>query len=264
MIIAIPSFDRPHVLKTRTLSYLLQLCGVDPAIVHVFVVDSPEERQKYAFLRDMHVNVHYGPLGLHAMRNFIAASFPDGTHILSMDDDIKHLVYLSENDAVADKKSSKRYELQVLQDGEFLSWAESAFAALQMSRTKLFGIYPIKNGYFMKDLPYVTEDLRFCVGTCWGCINDSRIRSTIEEKEDVERTLAHFDMFGSVLRYNHIAAATSYYVTPGGMQSRGSDRRAASIASCQYLVATYPALCALGRVKKTTGIHEIRLLSRER
>ena len=48
----------------------------------------------------------------------------------------------------------------------------------------LFGIYPIKNGYFMKDLPEKTIDLRFCVGTFWGCINNHNIQINIEEKED--------------------------------------------------------------------------------
>jgi hypothetical protein len=141
-----------------------------------------------------------------------------------MDDDIKDIVCMVENTTIANTKSAARYNLSPLSGAEFRSWTESAFHALELSRTKLFGVYPVKNGYFMKDLPYVTEDLRFCVGTCWGVINDHRIHVTLEEKEDYERTLMCFSLYGSVLRYNHISPVTTYYRTAGGMQSRETDR----------------------------------------
>lgn len=249
MIFVIPSYDRPHILKQRTLSYL-ERCGVDDESIHIFIVDDPRQKDIYGrVLGDRKYHIHDGgPLGLHMMRNYITKTFLEGTHILSMDDDIRHLVYKTDTDALAK-----------LEGPEFLSWAEGAFSALELSDTKLFGVYPIRNAYFMKDLPYVTTNLRFCVGACWGCINDHRVIVSIEEKEDYERTMICYKLFNSVLRYNHVAPVTSYYTTPGGMQSRLKDRIEESQRSCAYLVATFPGLCKLGRVKKTTGIHEIVL-----
>lgn len=252
MIIVIPSYDRPDILKKRTLAYL-EACGIHDETIHIFIVDDSRQKAMYRDIlngRRYHIN-DGGPLGLHKMRNYITKTFPEGTHILSMDDDIQHLVYKTESD-----------QLAKLEGVEFLSWAEAAFSTLELSDTKMFGIYPIRNAYFMKDLPYVTTNLRFCVGTCWGYINDHRVLVSIEEKEDYERTMICYQLFHSILRYNHIAPVTSYYTTPGGMQSRQNDRIKESQKSCAFLVATFPELCKLGRVKKSTGIHEIILRRR--
>jgi hypothetical protein len=262
MIIVIPTYDRPQLLQECTLAYLDQ-CGVADDIIHIFVARDPEQSRMYGDVATQCGRGYHwhwdGPVGLHNMRNHITNSFSEGTEILCMDDDIKSLIFMTENTEIKDRQSSKRYELHRLNGGEFWSWIETAFTTLHMSHTKIFGIYPVRNGFFMKDLPYVTEDLRFCVGTCWGYINDHRIQVTIEEKEDYERTLLCWELFGSVLRYNHVAAVTSYYTTPGGMQSRQNDRQEASKESCQYLVTRFPGLCKHGRRKKTTGIYEISL-----
>jgi hypothetical protein len=167
---------------------------------------------------------------------------------------------MEEDATILDTKSAKRYPLTHFKDESFLSWAESAFAALTLGSARMFGVYPVKNGYFMKDLPYMTTDLRFCVGTLWGCINDKNIMLTIEEKEDFERTLLSYEKHGTIHRYNHIAPMTSFYRTPGGMQSRGKDRASASKDSCEYLIQRFPTLCKFHRVKKS-GIHEVKLAS---
>jgi hypothetical protein len=259
-VIAIPSYKRPHTLVQNTLAYLKD-CGVPNELIHIFLVDGDCAEYGNA-IGGQGYFVHYGPLGLHHMRNYITDFFPEGTKILHIDDDIRYMVYMEEDLTVTNKKSCRRYPLKRLMGPEFLSWVESAFNALEMSdpNTKLFGIYPLRNGYFMKSLPWISTDLRFCVGSVWGCINDKRIRITIQEKEDYERTLLVFELFGSVLRYNHIAPVTSYYTTPGGMQSQNIDRIEASKVSCSYLLERFPDLCKLGKRKKSSGIHEIDLI----
>lgn len=263
-VIAVPSYRRSSIIKTHTLAYL-QECGIANDSIHVFIVDDPEEVATYsASLRDKHgIHIHRGPVGLHNMRNFITDFFSDGQRVLHMDDDVKYMVFMEEDSSVANKKSAKRYPLHPFRAGELLSWIDGAFAALEISEppTKMFGVYPIRNGYFMKTLPYVSTDLRFCVGCVWGCINDKRIRVSIEEKEDFERTMRCYELFGSVLRYNHIAPVTSYYVTGGGMQTHGSQKRINDAQlSCDYLVQRFPELCTYGRTKKTTGIAEVKLI----
>lgn len=263
-VIAIPSYRRPSIIVSHTLAYLKE-CGIPNDIIHVFIVDDEEEVATYQHtLRDkIGIHIHKGPVGLCNMRNFITDFFPDGKRILHMDDDIKYLVFMEEDLSVGDRKSAKRYPLYTLGAGEFQSWVEGAFSALDISspQTRLFGIYPIRNGYFMKTLPYVSTDLRFCVGCVWGCVNDKRIRLTLEEKEDYERTLICWQLYGSVIRYNHIAPVTAYYITPGGMQTQGANHRIErSRESCELLIRKFPELCVPGRTKKTTGIPEVKLV----
>jgi hypothetical protein len=169
-----------------------------------------------------------------------------------MDDDITGMVNLD--------TSSSTYKLNHIEGQEFLSWVNTAFDTLSLGNARLFGVYPVRNGYFMKDHPYATLDLRFCVGSFWGCINDQSIEITIEEKEDFERTLLYYEKYGSILRYNHIAPLTTYYKTKGGMQSRNIDRIQSSRDSCQFLLNRFPRLCKPYRTKKN-GIKDIRLIS---
>lgn len=229
--------------------------------VHVFLVDDESERDAYTYLLPLGVNVHYGPIGLHHMRNHIHRYFPVGTHMVCMDDDIEDLVYMQEDHSVCDRKSAKRYPLSSYPPQAVNTWLQTTFAWMEANSIHLFGIYAVKNGYFMKSLPDITTDLRFCVGSFWGCINTHTLCVSIEEKEDVERTLKAYVQDHGVLRFNHIAPVTRYYKTKGGMQARGVDRLHAAQESAQKLVATFSDLCSLCTSKKS-GVHEVKLKNR--
>ncbi len=257
-IYIIPSYQRANTLATKTLA-MLHRYGITPPEIHIFVADVPSERVAYAAFAERY-NLHYGPVGLHHMRNFITSSFPDGTPIVCLDDDIDDLVFMQEDESVTDRKSAKRYPLHAYPAHWFRTWMQDTFAFMKSTDgPRLFGIYPVKNGYFMKSLPEVSHDLRFCVGVFWGCIVDSRIQLTCEEKEDVERTLLYYKFYGpgSILRFNHIAPVTKYYKTQGGMQARHTNRLEAAKASALQLVATYPELCTLYTSKKS-GVYEVK------
>jgi hypothetical protein len=251
MIFVIPSLSRIETLKNKSLHVLRD---VPKSQIYIFVVK--EEYEDYRKSLDPLINVIIGPLGLHYMRNFIRLYFPEGTKMVCMDDDIAQLCIMRENLLIEDKKKAARYPL-FENNLEFL---EDAFKTLEATGLTFFGIYPVKNGYFMKTLPYKTMDLRFCVGTFWGCINDhSRdLMLNIEEKEDFERTLLYYKRDKGVLRFNTICADTKYYKEKGGLQSRGVDRKETSKSSCTYLIATFPEYCKLYTSKKS-GIYEVRL-----
>ena len=187
--------------------------------------------------------------------------------ILNMDDDVSALKMLSINEDIVDHTKSTRWNLVDLQGADVYDLISSAFAKLVDSRSlpsataNIFGLYPVKNGFFMKDLPELTYDLRFCVGTMWGCINRKSITLTLDEKEDFERTLLFWQNDGAVLRFNHVVAVTKYYKTPGGMQALGIDRKAASKISCATLCERFPSCCKLYTGKKN-GMCEVRLMSK--
>lgn len=256
MIFVIPSYNRAHVLKTKTLS-LLDRFHIPYTKIHVFLVDDPIEREAYAYVMDMGLHVHFGPKGLHHMRNHISKTFPAGTRMVCLDDDIDDLVYMREDTSINDIKSAKRYPLLQYPTTQFVTWLEDTFAWMEDHDVHLFGIYPVKNGYFMKSLPPITTDLRFCVGAFWGCINQPDVQLMLEEKEDVERTLKFYVRDRSVLRFNHIAPVTKYYKTNGGMQANGVDRKSAAKHSAEKIVATFPDLSYLYTGKKS-GVIEVK------
>lgn len=252
MIFVIPSLSRISTLKNKSLNVLRD---VPKDKIYIFVVK--EEYEEYRKNIEEPINIIIGPLGLHNMRNFIRLYFPEETRMVCLDDDIAQLYIMKENLLIEDKKKASRYPLYPLANLDFL---DEAFKTLEETGLKFFGIYPVKNGYFMKTLPYKSGDLRFCVGTFWGCINEhsNDLIIRIEEKEDFERTLLYYKRDKGVLRFNTICADTKYYKEKGGLQSRGLDRVETSKVSCDYLIATFPEYCKLYTSKKS-GIYEVKV-----
>ena len=125
----------------------------------------------------------------------------------------------------------------------------------------LWGIYPVDNPYFMTDT--ITTDLRFIVGPFWGIINrhSEQLKLSVDEKENVERTLQYYIMDGGVIRFNNISITTNYYKTPGGMQTNSTtnNRRTAAQKSAELLHAKYPQYTKI-ITKKRTNWPEIKLV----
>jgi len=259
---AIPSYKRHSCFILKTLPLLLRL-QVQTNMIYIFIVEDESLLYKEALKIYKDINIITGPLGLHNMRNFIQNYFPESSYILHFDDDIDDLLIMTEDTTILDKKSSKRYPLFSITIELFNKFITNAYNEMIKNQSKLFGIYPVKNGYFMKDLPEITTDLRFCVGAVWGCINEHSqdLQLELEEKEDFERTLRYYTKYGKVIRFNRIVPKTSYYKTLGGMQSRPDNRMESSKISCQYLLNHFPNLCKLYTSKKS-GIYEVRLINR--
>lgn len=260
---AIPSYQRSSLLPSKTLAMLFQF-QVPMQDVYVFIVEEDKLAYEESLSSFIHQGLHLevGPLGLHYMRNHIRLYFPEGCELIQLDDDIEDLYIMKEDPNIEDIKSCKRYPLYKITAQQFHSTIEMAFNDLRKHSLHLFGIYPVRNGYFMKDLPEITLDLRFCVGVFWGCINQHNIQLQLEleEKEDVERTLRYYVQDKGVLRFNRIVPKTNYYKTPGGMQSRPYSRIESSKASCDYLLTHFKPYCKLYTSKKS-GIYEIRLIT---
>lgn len=139
---------------------------------------------------------------------------------------------------------------------------KDTFKKCKRENIYLWGIYPVENAYFMQ--PYSTTDLRFIVGPCFGIINrhDSRLKLTLDEKENVERTLQYWLLDGKVLRLNNITLRTQYYKTPGGMQTEGKIRKEEAMKSAQILHKRYPTLTKIYLGKKS-GHPEIKLINKQ-
>jgi hypothetical protein len=252
-VIAIPSYQRAELLKRKTLKTLAEY-KIPRTLIYVFVANN-EEKEIYKNTLDTTTYGHLivGEKGLKNQRNFISRYFPSRKEILNLDDDLAGFNIIKTHGKTFNKKDNYLTRLPDLD-----IFIKEAFKILKQNKAYLWGIYPINNAYFMT--PTTTFDLRLIVGPCWGNINrhDKDLILTIDEKEDVERTLKYYVKDNSVVRFNNVSTDTSYYVNPGGMQGLGRDRKKDALESAIYLHQKYPELTQLHLTKKS-GVAEVKL-----
>jgi hypothetical protein len=259
-VVAIPSYQRADLLNKKTLKTLADH-KIPKNRIYVFVANKTEEIiYKKTLDQSLYGHLIVGEKGLKNQRNFISRYFPQGQYILNMDDDIGDFKILKHRSVSQKIKSTqsyrKEYYLETLTNlNDFLN---NSFKLLKKHNLYLWGVYPISNPYFMT--PTISTDLKLIVGPVWGSINrhDNDLILTIDEKEDVERTLQHYLKDGGVIRFNNICVQTTYYKTPGGMQADKRDRKQDAFESAIYLNKKYPTLTTLYLGKKS-GYAEVKL-----
>lgn len=240
-IVAIPSYKRSKLLVNNTLKTLID--GKVPAEkIYIFVANKEEEK---VYLRDvpkkMYNKIVVGVLKLKNQRNFITKYFPENTMLVELDDDVKEVLKLIPGKGSSREEKTKGNKLKPLNDiNKFII---DAFKKLKDNPKKpyLWGVYPANNPFFLTDT--VTDDLRFIVGPMWGKINrhNKELQLKLNEKEDAERTLRHYKIDGSVLRFNNVTINTKFYTTPGGFQANNIDRYKEAEYGANYLVKHFPS-----------------------
>lgn len=226
-VFTIRSYKRAKTLQHKSLAFL-EKHGVSPSKVFIFVANEEELASYKESLPEIwHTRLQVGvPLG-HKVNNFIHKFFPAGTRVVSMDDDITDIVHAK------DKKLSPVKDLNRVICAAF-SWCDT-------SGTKLWGISPTSNAFFMDD--GISFNLKFCVGCFWGFIaGDYDIEVHQDPKEDYERTILYYKKYGSVVRMNMLAPITNYYKEKGGLQEyRTNDIEKKAY---EYMLETYPLFCS--------------------
>jgi hypothetical protein len=243
-VVAIPSYKRQDVLSTKSLKTLID-GGVSPKKIHIFVANK-EEHDNYEKVipKGMYGKIITGVIGITNQRKFILKYFPEGTEIVSIDDDVEGLYKA--------KGTVKLIQIKDV-DGFF----REAFQKLHKDKLYIWGIYPVRNPFFMKDK--VTTDLKFIIGTMYGFINrhDSSLQpnSSIKEKEDYETSILYYLKDGGVVRYNNITIKTKFHAEGGLGKTEG--RFQANKEAAAYLAKTYPDLVSVFHRKN--GMPEVRL-----
>ena len=245
-IIAIPSYKRAETLRDKTLATLKEH-RIPAERIHVFVA-TPEEKQRYEATLEAGT---YGKLivaipGMAAVRNFITGHFPIGQRIVNIDDDIKGFLEFSE--------TARRHEMPLRNLDGFI---RRAFAESQKTGFRLWGIYPVPNGFFMR-AGEPSTDLKYIIGAFWGITNPGIdvLKVTIDDKEDYLRSLIMYVADGGVLRFRDVAPKTAYYKEAGGMQEERTMNRVTK--SAEALHRAFPDLTKLNATKKS-GFLELRL-----
>ena len=254
-IIVIPSYKREILIKTHTLK-VLENYKISPRKIFIFVANKTEYKEYCKSLNEKyHKNIIIGKKGLKNQRNYISSYFPVNSKIVQLDDDIKSINQLT-NYNIKNRKENKLQNLSNLD-----KFIKEAFNQSKKNNSYLWGVYPVNNAYFM--FPKMTTDLRFITGPMFGIINrhSSKLKLTINEKEDTQRTLQYFTLDKSVIRFNNITIDTAYYKNKGGMQEEKKDRKKEAMKSAKYLIKKYPNLTQLNLSKKS-GFPEVKLLNK--
>lgn len=242
--IAIPSYKRAATLKEKTLS-LLTRHNINPEKVTIFVADEEEKVKYEQTLKDTPYNkIVVGIVGMGAIRRFIQQYYPEGTYVMSFDDDLSECMKKIDDKTMVPVTN---LEQEVIVRG---------FTACEENNAYLFGIYAAANPMFMKNR--IAVGLYYCIGSCWGVINrhDTDLSVTLDDKEDFERTLQHYVKDGKVVRLDDITVKSKYYTEEGGMQVARTTERI--LKSAENLVERFPELCTK-YIRETTGHAELRL-----
>lgn len=241
--VAVPSHARADVVNAKTLRLLADR-GVPAEVVRVFV--APGELGHYRSVVDpgLCAEVVPGMPGLAAQRNLISASYPEGTQLVQLDDDLDDV-----RQRTGDKDHVPVPDLQVLFRLAF-GWCQAAGPDVG-----LWGVYPVLNPMFMQ--PRVVAGLYFCLGQLWGMYNTHAPHAQVllDQKEDYERTLRWYVATGAVVRLDYVATKSRMYAA-GGMQADDQpDRRQLNHRAVHHLVTEYPGLVRVAkRRSKQVGL----------
>jgi len=245
--IVVPSYKRAEGCRDKTLA-VLHSYNIPKEKIYVVVADK-EQKEEYEKVLDpkTYGKILVGVLGLANVRNWIFEHFPKGAPLVCCDDDIRSFI---EYDATAKRKERRLRSLKDI--------IKRGFSECKKANCRFWGVYPSANGFFMK--PTITTDLRFNIGSFWGCFNPGKeIHLDRDEKEDYERTLKFFVKDGSVVRLNFVSPKTAYYKEPGGMQTR--NRLKHQHVAVKALLKKYPQFVKSNPTRKS-GFPEIRIADR--
>lgn len=246
--IAIPTYKRSESISGMTLKILKEL-SVPKEVITLFVADK-EEKQAYldSVDKNLYGRIVIGKKGLREQRNFIQDFYPENVNLLDMDDDIRGLYFLG---------TGKVFPLL---ENHWLKILETGFSSCEKTGARLWGIYPIKNHFFMD--AKITKDLRHIVGPFSGMINthNPNVKITLSSRTDYERTIKFYNAYGAVIRLNYVCVHTMYYTEKGGLQ--GIRTAETHDANADALVKEYPHLVKVQNRKGTIGSKEIILSSK--
>lgn len=243
-VVAIPTYNRAEEVGQKTLKTLKE-GGVPRSRIYLFVANKTEAAiYEQTVDPQLYNEIVVGKLGLINQRKFINKWFKEGQYIVSLDDDVEELQTMNHKTG---KLMKYKHVAKLFED---------AYHLLKKEGLYLWGIYPVKNFFFMKQT--ITTDLRFIVGVLFGYINrdTKKLDLKMDAKEDYERTIKYYKLDGGVIRFNYICVKTKFN-SEGGL---GTNRAKMNALGAKYLKETYPEWITI--FHRLNGITEVKL-SRE-
>lgn len=242
--LAIPSYRRAGLVNERTLRAAAD-AGVPRERVFLFVC--ADEYEDYLAAVDPGLVgeiVPESPPATHAgARNAIVDHFGSGL-VVQMDDDMRGLVER------VDDKTLRQVE-------DYPALFDLGFDLTEKHNATMWGVYPVRNPYFMKDR--VRTGLCLLLGGCYGQNLSGRKceRVSLDVKTDYELSLQHFMADGVLVRMEWVTCDTSVYTGSGGLIGLRDETN--SQAAIDTLMSRYPGLVKTKKAK--TGFPECRLVA---
>lgn len=243
--IVIPSYQRPQILKDKSLALLKKhKIPIDKIDV---LLGTEEEGQEYrkvlsnGYARNF---IYHGQKGIGAVRNWIRWYYKYQTNIkyvVYMDDDIQEIL---------DWQTPVKDIEELIVD---------MFYETEIKKLNLWGISPFHNPFFMKKT--ITTNLRYICGAfCGELIDRSKhdIYTEFDHYEDMAFSCEHYLRDGGVVRNNGVAIITKYFGDGGinasynGIDNRKKDMEEAS----SHFSFRYGSMCRI--IQKKYG-YDIRL-----
>ena len=222
--IAIPSHRRSELLLDKTLNVLK---GIDKQLIHIFVSDEQDVKEYKELLPDYKI-IYETPLNdLKEKHNFMIDYFNNDEWVVFFEDDIEKMIK---------KKGTKTEDFT----GDLETFIKIGFSECVKEKTKLWGIEPTGNGFYMKN--QFQKSWKLVAAYMFGMIIDKRLKITSAWKHDFERTILHSIYFGGAVRFDMIGVKTNSFKNKGGLQSElnGEDRANKEIEGVKFLIKRYP------------------------
>lgn len=200
--IAIPTFQRPQLLKETTLKLL---SAFDESKITIYVEDL-FQKELYQNVIGLAYNIVItSTRGIGEKRNWIKTHCR-ARHLFMIDDDIREI---------------KEWSGACLQPDQVKTLIKQGFKKCKEAGLRLWGINGFDNCFYMKNTE--TTNLKFICGNFHGTIlTQPIIKTPIDLMEDYYNTLEHFKQDGGVLRLNGYGTKTKFFKEEGGIQGRFS------------------------------------------
>jgi len=225
--LVIPSYQRPHLIQTKTLRYL-RVQGYPSDQILIFVASEDEKRlYETGVPPHLYGEIIVGRLGLKEQRNFISDYLDEDEIYISFDDDVE--------------------SLKLIPNYTFYDLIRDACNVIGARETGLVGVLPNDDARRFKDS--TSTHLAHILGAFFIARNHRDLRITRTHKEDYLRSILYFLRYGTVYRSRRGGVQTKYLRGNGGIQSE--NRREREIEGVRYLTETYPNLCR----RKDKGEH---------
>lgn len=251
--IAIPSYNRPHIIKDKTLKLLKRL-NIDNKQILIFV-ENEKQKEKYINHGLQEYNfITTSTQGIMEKRNFLETYYREQTQhdrVLYMDDDLDDIMIL-------DKKNPK---ITVpIEEKEFKTFIVQAFNMTEYLNLSIFGVSALHNPFYMSY--NTTTNLKYISGAFKGCVirrDRHEIHTDIDHFEDYQFSCEYYLRDRGVIKYNHISIKTDYFIEEGGIcESMGGlqKRKDSMEPNSKYMQERYGAMVNV--VEKKWG-KEIKL-----
>lgn len=208
--VVVPSYRRAQRLAENTLTTLLN-GNIPPELITIYTHDNDPQHAAYQDVATALGTNHIATpaRGIIQQRRWISDNTPTGTHIVTLDDDVKSLKTLGRGGKLHPVTDLDKYFRDMFQE-------------TRNTGLKTWGLAPVGNPYFMRE--GTTDNLKFLIYTCIGYINEPdnpAQHNTVTTKDDYEHSIRRWWWDGGVLRDNGTWAEADVYKAAGGLMGTG-------------------------------------------